>query len=73
MAAQSRRKKEVEEKLRKTNEKFDIFQTETMMKQKKQKSAANLSSEDLSNLAIFKTVLAEAGALRNHDTKRKLH
>ncbi len=43
-----------------------------MMKQKKQK-ATNLSNEDLSNLAIFKTVLAEAGALRNHSTKQKLH
>lgn len=71
--AQIRKKKDLEEELRKTKEKFDIFQTETMMKQKKQKSAANLSNEDLSNLAIFKTVLAEAGALRNHSTKRKLH
>lgn len=43
------------------------------MKQKKQKSSNSLSSEDLSNLAIFKTVLADAGALRNHATKRKLH
>lgn len=43
-----------------------------MMKQKKQK-ANSLSTEDLSSLAIFKTVLAEAGALRNYATKRKLH
>ena len=57
LAAQSRRKKELEEELRKTKEKFDIFQTETMMKQKKQK-ANSLSTEDLSSLAIFKTVLA---------------
>ena len=56
--AQIRKKKDLEEELKKTKEKFDIFQTETMMKQKKQKSAANLSNEDLSNLAIFKTVLA---------------
>lgn len=73
LAAQSKRKKELEEELRKTKEKFDIFQTETMVKQKKQKSNANLSNEDLSNLAIFKTVLNEAGALRNHAAKRKLH
>lgn len=43
------------------------------MKQKKKKAESNLSNEDLSNLAIFKTVLAEAGALRNHSTKRKLN
>jgi hypothetical protein len=73
LAAQSKRKKELEEELKKTKEKFDIFQTETMMKQKKQKSAASLSNEDISNLAIFKTVLADAGALRNHATKRKIH
>jgi uncharacterized protein (DUF4213/DUF364 family) len=71
--SQIKKKKEVEDELKKTKEKFDIFQTETMMKQKKQKTASNLSNEDLSNLAIFKTVLAEAGALRNHATKRKLH
>ena len=58
--------------MRKTKEKFDIFQTETMVKQKKHKSN-NLSTEDISNLAIFKTVLADAGALRNHTAKRKLH
>ena len=40
LAAQSRRKKELEEELRKTREKFDIFQTETMMKQKKLKNTA---------------------------------
>jgi hypothetical protein len=43
-----------------------------MIKQKKQKSTA-LSTEDLSSLAIFKTVIADAGALRNHAAKRKLH
>ena len=42
--AQIRKKKDLEEELRKIKEKFDIFQTETMMKQKKQKSAANLSN-----------------------------
>lgn len=41
---QIRKKKDLEEELKKTKEKFDIFQTETMMKQKKQKSAANLSN-----------------------------
>jgi len=44
-----------------------------MMKQKKQKTSNNLSNEDLSNLAIFKSVLTEAGSLRNHNTKRQLH
>jgi hypothetical protein len=44
-----------------------------MMKQKKMKSSSNLSSEDLSNLTIFKSVVAEAGALRNHTTKVKIH
>jgi hypothetical protein len=44
-----------------------------MMKQKKLKSSANLSSEDLSNLTIFKSVLSEAGALRNHLTKLKVN
>ena len=44
LSAQSRKKKEVEEELRKTKEKFDIFQTETMMKNKKAKNANNLSS-----------------------------
>ena len=58
--------------MRKTKEKFDIFQTETVMKQKKTKSATNLSTEDISNLAIFKSVVTEAGALRNHATKEKL-
>jgi hypothetical protein len=59
----------LDEELRKTKEKFDIFQTETVMKQKKTKSATNLSTEDISNLAIFKSVVTEAGALRNHATK----
>lgn len=44
-----------------------------MMKQKKQKASNNLSTEDISNLAIFKSVVAEASALRHHQTKRKLH
>lgn len=41
-----------------------------MMKNKKQKG---ISNEDLSSLAIFKSVVAEAGALRNHVTKTKIH
>lgn len=73
LSAQSRKKKEVEEELRKTKEKFDIFQTETMMKNKKAKSANNLSSEDISSLTIFKSVVAEAGSLRNHATKVKIN
>ena len=44
-----------------------------MMKQKKLKSSTSISSEDLSSLAIFKSVLSESGALRNHSTKLKLH
>lgn len=44
-----------------------------MMKQKKMKSSTNLSSEDLSNLSIFKSVLSEAGSLRNQVTKQKIH
>lgn len=44
-----------------------------MMKQKKLKSSANLSTEDLSSLAIFKSVVSEAGSLRNHLTKQKIH
>lgn len=43
-----------------------------MMKQKKLKNTA-LSSEDISNLAIFKSVIAEAGSLRNHVTKLKVN
>jgi len=43
-----------------------------MMKQKKLKNSS-LSSEDISNLAIFKSVVAEAGALRNHATKFKIN
>lgn len=43
-----------------------------MMKQKQLKSSA-LSSEDISNLAIFKSVISEAGALRNHLTKLKVN
>jgi len=72
LGTQSRRKKELEDELRKTKEKFDIFQTEAMMRQKKQ-TTTSLSSEDLSNLTIFKSVVAEAGALRNHNAKRKLN
>ena len=41
-----------------------------MMKHKRQKG---LTNEDLSSLAIFKSVVAEAGALRNHATKTKIH
>ena len=73
LSSQNKRKKEIEEELRKTKEKFDIFQTETIMKQKKLKSSTSLSTEDLSNLTIFKSVIAEAGALRNHATKEKVH
>ena len=73
LSAQSRKKKELEEELRKTKEKFDIFQTEAMMKKKKEKSANNLSSEDISNLGIFQSVVAEAGSLRNHATKVKIN
>lgn len=43
------------------------------MKQKKQKAGTSLSSEDLSNLSIFKSVVAEAGALKNHQIRRQLH
>jgi hypothetical protein len=43
------------------------------MKQKKQKVGNSLSSEDLSNLSIFKSVVAEAGALKNHQIRRQLH
>lgn len=44
-----------------------------MMKQKKMKSTSHLSSEDISSLTIFKSVVSEAGALRNQNTKLKLH
>ena len=70
LGAQSRKKKELEEDLKRTREKFDIFQTEAMMKHKKQRG---LTNEDLSSLAIFKSVVAEAGALRNHSTRTKIH
>ena len=44
-----------------------------MMKQRKQKNANNLSTEDISNLSVFKSVVTEAETLRNHIAKRKVH
>ena len=41
LGTQSRKKKELEEDLKRTKEKFDIFQTEAMMKHKKQRGLTN--------------------------------
>ena len=40
---------------------------------KKDKNFKTLSSEDISNLAIFKSIQAESGALRNQATKKKIN
>ena len=43
------------------------------MRSKSNKKAVALSSEDVSSMAVFKSVLNEAGSLRNHACKRKIH
>ena len=47
----------LEEELKKIKERFDLLQTETMMRSKRQKTSQALSSEDVANLAIFKNAI----------------
>ena len=43
-----------------------------MMRNKKNKTANSISSEDVANLTIFKNALKEANTFRNIEVKKKL-
>ena len=62
----------LEEELKKIKERFDLLQTETMMRSKRQKTSQALSSEDVANLAIFKNAIKESNTLRTLDMKKKV-
>ena len=69
---QSKKRKMLEEELKKTKDKYDVLQTETMLRNKKQKNINSISSEDVANLTIFKNAIKESNMFRNIEIKKKL-
>lgn len=65
MGEQSKKRKLVEEDLKKLQEKYNVLQTETMLRNKRQKNIQTISSEDVANLTIFKNAVKESNTLRN--------
>ena len=68
MLEQSKKRKMLEEELKKYKEKYDILQTDLMMRNKRQKnvnsSLEGMNAEDVASLTIFKNAIKESNNLR---------
>lgn len=59
MLDQSKKRKLLEEELKKIKDKYEYLQTDMMMRNKRNKNTSiqGLNSEDVANLAIFKNAI----------------
>lgn len=74
MLDQSKKRKLLEEELKKIKDKYEYLQTDMMMRNKRNKNTSiqGLNSEDVANLAIFKNAIKESNNMRTLEIKKKM-